>query len=106
MQEFLYDEATDTLGIKTTYDPSALIDQNAAERAAGRQYLGVGKETRLVKIMSLDLGHIEALKNLGYDFFSPDPDERRRCLLYVQQNEPVWMTVDGKPIAQFKQRWV
>lgn len=105
-KEYLYDELTDTLGIKTTYDPSALIEQNAAERAAGRQYLGTGKQTRMVKVASIDMDHIEALKNMGYDFFSPDPDERRRCLLYIQHNEPVWMTVDGTPIATFKQRWI
>lgn len=105
-QEYLYDELTDTLGIRTTYDPSAVIEANKAEKAEGRQYFGQGRETRMVKVASIDMDHVEALKNLGYNLFSPDPDERRRTLLYIQQNEPVWMTVDGKPFASFKQRWV
>lgn len=103
--EYLYDELTNTLGIRTTYDPSAVIEANKEQRALGRQYLGVGKQTRLVHVARIDNDHIEALKNLGYDFHSPDPDERRRALLYIQNNEPVWMTVDGKPFASFKQKW-
>ena len=105
-QEYLYDEHTNTLGIRTSYDPSAVIEQNAIERASGRQYLGSHKETRMVKVASIDVDHIEALKNLGYNLLSPDPDEQRRALLYIQQHEPVWLTVDGKPFASFKQRWV
>lgn len=56
--------------------------------------------------MEIDEGHIVALKNLGYNLLSPDPDEWKRALLYIQANEPVWMTVNGKPIAQFRQRFV
>ena len=41
-----------------------------------------------------------------YNLLSPDPDEWKRALLYIQANEPVWMTVNGKPIASFRQRWV
>lgn len=104
MQEYLYDELTDTLGIRTTYDPSAVIAQNAAERAAGRSYIG-SKGQRMLKVATIDMDHVEALKNLGYNLLSADPDESRRALLYIQANEPVWMTVEGKPIATFKQKW-
>lgn len=104
MQEYLYDEQTKTLGIKTSYDPSAVIEANKEERAAGRSYIG-SKGQRMLKVASIDLDHIEALKNMGYNILSADPDEVRRALLYVQQHEPCWMTVDGKPIAAFKQKW-
>jgi hypothetical protein len=106
VREYLYDDLTDTLGIKTTYDPSDVIEANAKTRAMGRKYLGTGAATRMLKVASLPVEHIEALHNMGYSLLSPDPDEVRRALLYIQQNEPVWMTVDGKPIASFKQKWV
>lgn len=105
MREYLYDESSDTLGIRTTYDPSAVIEANKAERAAGRTYIG-SKGQQMVKVASIDLDHVEALKNLGYNILSSDPDEVRRALNYIQTNEPVWLTVDGKPFATFKQRWV
>lgn len=104
-QEYLYDELTDTLAIKTTYDATDVIEQNKIERAAGRQYVGEHKATRMLKVASLPVEHIEALANMGYKLLSPDPEEVRRALRYIQSNEPVWMTVEGKPIASFKQKW-
>jgi hypothetical protein len=104
MREYLYDELTDTLGIKTTYDPSDVIDANKAQRAEGRSFIG-SKGQQMLHVARIDMDHIEALANMGYNLLSPDKDEVRRALLYIQQNEPVWMTVDGKPIAQRKQGW-
>jgi hypothetical protein len=105
MREYLYDESTDTLGIRTHYDPTEVIEANKEQRATGRQFVG-SKGQRMLHAVRIDMDHIEALKNLGYNLLSPDPDEVRRALLYVQQHEPQWMVVDGKPIAQRKQVWV
>lgn len=100
-----YIESEDKLVVTTTYDPTETIEANKEARAlAPKHKISNGKV--LVKVMEIDEGHIVALKNLGYNLLSPDPDEWRRALLYIQNNEPVWMTVNGKPIATFKQRWV
>jgi hypothetical protein len=101
----LYDEATDSLTVQTVYDPTATIEANKEERlTAPKHHISNGKA--LVKVMDIDAEHVLALRNQGYDLLSPDPDEWKRVLLYIQQNEPVWMTVNGKPIASFRQRWV
>ena len=93
------------LVVKTTYDPTATIEANKEARAIAPKHR-VSNGKLLTKVMEIDEGHIVALKNLGYNLLSPDPDEWKRALLYIQANEPVWMTVNGKPIAQFRQRFV
>ena len=93
------------LVVKTTYDPTATIEANKEARALAPKHR-VSNGKLLTKVMDIDEGHIVALKNLGYNLLSPDPDEWKRALLYIQANEPVWMTVNGKPIAQFRQRFV
>lgn len=92
------------LVVKTTYDPTATIEANKEARAIAPKHR-VSNGKLLTKVMEIDEGHIVALKNLGYNLLSPDPDEWKRALLYIQANEPVWMTVNGKPIAQFRQRF-
>lgn len=100
-----YVEETDSLVVTTVYDPTDTIEANREERlTAPKHKISNGKA--LVKVMDIDEGHIIALKEMGYNLLSPDPDEWRRALLYIQENEPVWMTVNGKPIAKFRQRWV
>lgn len=100
-----YIASEDKLVITTTYDPTETIEANKEARAlAPKHKISNGK--LLVKVMDIEEGHIVALRNMGYDLLSPDPDEWRRALLYIQNHEPVWMTVNGKPIATFKQRWV
>ncbi|MEN9839251.1 MAG: hypothetical protein RL177_730 [Bacteroidota bacterium] len=46
------------------------------------------------------------MKNIGYNLLSPDADEVRRALLYIQSNEPLLLTVPGKPFASVRQKWV
>lgn len=105
MEKTTYIDAEDKLVVETIYDPTETIEANAEARAlAPKHHISNGK--LLVKVMDIDADHILALKNLGYNLLSPDPEEWRRALLYIQANEPVWMTVNGKPIASFKQRWV
>jgi hypothetical protein len=105
MEKMEYIDSEDKLVITTTYDPSETIDANKEARAlAPKHHISNGK--LLTKVMDIDADHITALKNLGYNLLSPDPDEWKRALLYIQSNEPVWLTVNGKPIASFRQRWV
>jgi hypothetical protein len=105
MKKMDYIESEDKLVITTTYDPTETIEANKEARAlAPKHHISNGK--MLVKVMDIPAEHIEALRNMGYDFLSPDPEEWKRALLYVQANEPVWLTVNGKPIASFRQRWV
>lgn len=105
MRESFYIPEKDQLVVRVTYDPTATIEANKEARAiAPKHKISNGK--LLTKVMDIPEEHIEALKNLGYNLLSPDPEEWKRALLYIQANEPVWMTVNGKPIASFRQRWV
>ena len=107
MERLHYIEDTDQLVTETIYDPTDVIEQNAAERAEHmvRSYSSVPKMAGLTKVASIHVDHITALKNMGYNLLSPDPAEARRALCYIQENEPVWMTVNGKPFAKFRPKW-
>lgn len=100
----IYDEMSDTLHIKTTYDNSAVIAANIAQKnlapETGR-YKG-----NLVHVARIDMGDVVRLKNEGFNLFSPDPDEVKRALLHVQTNEKHLMTLPGTPIAKKKTQWV
>jgi hypothetical protein len=105
MEKIHYDEITDTLGIETIYDATATIEQNKAQKASGRVFFG-SKGQQMLHVASIHPAHFTALRNKGYNLLSADPDESRRALLYIQANEPVWMTVEGKPVADFRQKWL
>ena len=45
------------------------------------------------------------LKNLGYNILSPDPDEVKRALLYIQSEEKALMVMPGTPIGKKRQSW-
>lgn len=98
-----YDELTDTLIVKTTYDNYAVIADNIMTKnlapETGR-YKG-----NLVKVGSIHLGDVVRLKNLGYNILSPDPDEVKRALLYIQAEEKSHLSVPGTPIGKKKQAW-
>jgi hypothetical protein len=106
MEKYDYIESEDKLVITTTYDPSAVIEANKAERNSGGRTVIGSKGQQMVKVASIDMDHIVALKNMGYNLLSPDPAEVKRALLYVQAMENNWMVVDGKPIAEKKQVWL
>lgn len=103
MEKLHYYEPDDALIVETIYDPSALIEQNRAERAInGKARMS---NTKLVKVASIDEDHLIALKQKGYDLLSPDKDEARRALCYIQDNEQDWMVVDGRPFAMWRPKW-
>ena len=98
-----YDEASDTLIVKTSYDNRAVLADNIMTKnlapETGR-YKG-----NLVKVGSIHLGDVVRLKNLGYNILSPDPDEVKRALLYIQSEEQALMSMPGTPIGKRKQSW-
>lgn len=98
-----YDEASDSLIVKTSYDSSAVMAENIMAKnlqpETGR-YKG-----NLVKVATIHLGDVVRLKNLGYNILSPDPDEVKRALLYIQSEEKAHMIMPGTPIAKRKQSW-
>jgi hypothetical protein len=99
----LYDERDNKVINKVTYDNSAVLALNAAERS---ERTGFGKyKGNLVHVGRIHLGDIERLKNLGYNLLSPDMDEVRRALMYIQENEPKLLTVEGKPFAKVRNKW-
>ena len=98
-----YDEATDTLVVKTSYDNRSVIADNILTKnlqpETGR-YKG-----NLVKVGSIHLGDVVRLKNLGYNILSPDPEEVKRALLYIQSEEKAHLSMPGTPISKKKQSW-
>ena len=105
MEKVHYIESEDTLVVETIYDPTDTIEANKIQRAEGREFFG-SKGQQMLHAMSIPEEHVLALKRKGYDLLSADPAQARRALLYIQQNEQVWMTVDGKPFADRHQKWL
>lgn len=99
-----FDELTGRMVINTLYDNTEVLKQNAAERA-GQPEFGQYKGN-LVKVGSIHMGDVVRLANLGYDVLSSDPEETRRALMYIQANEPHLLTVNGKPFAKKRAKWV
>lgn len=98
-----YDHANDVLITKHTQDVTDILDANKADRNATPEF---GKyKGNLVKAASISLVDVIRLKNMGYDLLSPDPDQRRRALVYIQQNEQHHLTVNGKPFARKRVSW-
>lgn len=103
-EESKLDELTGKMVVKTTYDNSAVLEMNKAQRnekVDGQQFKG-----NLAHVARIDMGDIQRLYNLGYNLLSPDPDEIRRGLLYIQANEPWLLTVNKKPFSKVRNRWV
>jgi hypothetical protein len=100
----VFDDLSNKVVNRVTYDNSAVLELNKRERIE-RQ--GSGKyKGNLVHAARIHMGDIERLHNMGYKLLSPDQDEVRRALLYVQQNEPHLLTVDGNPFAKKRIQWV
>lgn len=98
-----YDEMADRLIVQSTYDSSAVIEAN---REAQKQAQETGRyKGTLVHVARIDEGDVLRLKNMGYNLLSPDPEEFKRALLYIQSNERDLLTVPGTPIAKKKQIW-
>lgn len=98
-----YDEMEDKLIVETQYDNSATIEQNKADINSAPEF---GRyKGNLCHVGRINEGDVVRLKNMGYNLLSPDPDEWKRALLYIQQNEPYLLTVPGKPISKKRMAW-
>lgn len=99
----LYDELTGQVVTKTTFQNAPVLEANKAQRLQRpemQKYKG-----NLVKVGSIHMGDIIRLKSIGHDILSNNPDEVRRALCYVQENEPALLTVTGKPFARHRNTW-
>jgi hypothetical protein len=98
-----YDEASDSLVVKTSYDNRSVMADNIMTKnmqpETGR-YKG-----NLVKVASIHMGDVIRLKNIGYNILSPDPDEVKRALLYIQSEEKGHLSMPGSPISKKRQAW-
>ena len=102
-QETDFVEDRDLVVQKYTYDNSDVLKLNAEDRAAkvdGKQFKG-----NLAHVARIDLGDVARLHGLGYKLLSSDPDEVRRTLRYIQDNEPHLMTVNKKAFAKKRNSW-
>lgn len=103
VEKSYYDDSSDKLVVKTSYDNRAVIEANNNQRIAtpetGR-YKG-----NLVHVGRIHMGDVIRLKNEGYDLLSSDPDEVKRALLHIQSNERYHLTVPGTPISRKKLTW-
>lgn len=93
-----YDENTDMLIVERWQDVEPILKANAAARRACPEF-GKYKKT-LTPLISLSQVDVDRLYALGYDILSPDKEEERRALLYIQRHEPHLMRVTGKPLAK------
>lgn len=98
-----YDQLEDRIITHYTQDVEPILDANREKRNAQPefgQYKG-----NLVHALSISETDVIRLKNMGYNLMSPDPEEWKRALLYIQQNEPYHLVVNGKPFAKKKAIW-
>lgn len=99
-----YDDDNDKIVTRTTYDNSAVLSANEAERNAAPEF---GRyKGNFVHVGRIDEGDVVRLKNMGYNLLSHDPEEYRRALMYIQGNEPNLLTVPGKPFAKIRPKWI
>jgi hypothetical protein len=104
VEKTTYIESEDKMIVETIYDPTDVIEENAALRQ--REPVTIGsKGQRMVLAMRLPMEHVLALKNEGYDILSADPEVSRRAMLYVQANQQKFLTTDRKMIAERRQIW-
>lgn len=98
-----YDDSSDKIIIKHSYDPSEVLAQNQRLRNAASEtgrYKG-----NLCHVASLGMGDVIRLQNMGYNLLAADPDETRRALCYIQTNEPNLLCVPGSPFARMRKVW-
>lgn len=106
-EESQLDELNNRMVVRTTYDNSEVLRMNAEDRAGkvdGKQF--APNKFGMALAMRIDMGDVQRLRNLGYNLLSPDRDERKRALLYIQSNEQHLMTVNKKPFAKKMAKWV
>lgn len=100
-----YDEMGDSLTVKSSYDAQPVLDQNKAIKNDKSSKAIQKYDGNMVHAASFAEGDVDRLHKMGYKLLSADPDEVRRALVYVQENEPHLMLVHGKPFARQRVKW-
>jgi hypothetical protein len=86
----------DRLVVTTTYDAEPAMQEAEEARQRGGVMIG-SKGQQMLKACVLPLEHIQRVKQeSGYDLLSPDPDQWRKALAYIQQNHQRFMATDKK----------
>ena len=99
------DDMEDKVHVKYEYDAEPVLDSNKAERNEFTNYKTAPKLAGMVKVATLHPGDIQRLAALGYDITSPDPEEFKRALLFIQAEQKNLLTVNGKPFSKKKTAW-
>jgi hypothetical protein len=102
--EKIHVTSDDRLVVETSYDAAPALELAEQIRQSGGVTLG-SKGQRLVHVGVVNEGDIVRLKNMGYDLLSADPAESHRALLYLRDNEPLFITRKDA-IADKKSVWV
>ena len=104
-ETYHYDEMEDRLTVSTHYDALPVIDSNLRIKNSKSSKSIQKYNGDFVHVGRVHEGDIVRLRNLGYDLLSPNRDEVRRALVYIQENEPHLMLVHGKPFSRQKVTW-
>ena len=108
MKETLhYDEMEDRLTVNTSYDAQPNLDENKRIRNSVSSKSDIQYSGSFVHAAKHDEGDVVRLINMGYNVLSPDPEEVRRALVYIQQNENHLLLVNGNPFIKGQRvKWV
>lgn len=89
MKLYHYDQLEDKLVEETIYDASDVVESvKELRQNADNGHVKIGKKgQQLLHAARVDMDHIVALKNLGYDLLSADPAEVHRGLLYLRDHQ-------------------
>ena len=103
--KYTYDEMEDKLIVEHSYDAQPVLDsnkriKNSINSKSIQKYKG-----EMVHAGRLHKGDVQRLFDMGYNLMSPDQDEVRRALCYIQENEPHLLLVHGKPFSKQRVTW-
>lgn len=105
MEKRSYIPELDRLVVETIYDAEPAMLEAEAARQQGDVLIG-SKGQQLLKACIIPLEHILRVKEeSGFDLLSPDPDQWRRALVYIQQHHQKFMATDRKVFSVHKPKW-
>lgn len=95
------------VAVQTVYDAEPALKEAEEARQMGDVLIG-SKGQQMLKACVIPMDHITRVKEeSGYDLLSPDPEEWRKALLYIQQNHQRFMATDKKVFTgREAQKWV
>lgn len=96
MERWSYIESEDKLVCETIYDAEPAMREAEEARQQGDVLIG-SKGQQMLKACVIPIEHIQRVKQeSGYDLLSPDPDQWRLALAYIQANHTRFMATDKK----------